>query len=667
MATFVVAAVFTLSGAGTTAGAVSVSPTGVDLSFPAMGLPQSYTFSVSGTSIGIQIPVPAGLRPDILTATLVIPPNFGTGVLVAQSGTTYVGSFGLPPASPSQQVVPVVLPLAGVQVSDRFATFSLTLEQTGALAGIYDATVPNAAGILGSLTCSGPSPLPLHLINPAIAYVGSFTPSTSIATFFPTVARQLIIYVPPTTTPAEQTTALHLAAEAAHAYGLVPVAITARAWNGASLPPAPANPLDRAVYIHESSTTGLDVVAPTLLEVSGNAQTLPEQNAALAAAFTSLLQAPAVSVRQASEPASTGTGELTFSQLGLTGTVSFSGEQRISITLDQTRLGGVASSVGVDLVADYTPVELGARGTVSVTVGGDQLDEASLGSSGRVNLQFIIPRPLLTRSTTMLITPSYFPASFTCGPQSRTMTFTIDPQSTVSPTLDTDGTGGFPSVPQSLEPTFQVAFDQPTIERLAAAVDTVVGLQRLSSTLLQSHVVPLATATSDGSPVLVVADAQAVQHSFLPPIHSEDADVYRVTTSGGTTFTMTGGVSAIQVLDDTAHHRTAVLVTTSASWGLVDDLVGWLGNTSQRWGSLTGDVLASGPAGNPVNLTVLAGGPQTFSPPAANSKRIYLPVAAAFVLAVIIIALVALLVARRRHRSAATDGGRGTSGAPEGS
>ena len=297
MATFVVAAVFTLSGAGTTAGAVSVSPTGVDLSFPAMGLPQSYTFSVSGTSIGIQIPVPAGLRPDILTATLVIPPNFGTGVLVAQSGTTYVGSFGLPPASPSQQVVPVVLPLAGVQVSDRFATFSLTLEQTGALAGIYDATVPNAAGILGSLTCSGPSPLPLHLINPAIAYVGSFTPSTSIATFFPTVARQLIIYVPPTTTPAEQTTALHLAAEAAHAYGLVPVAITARAWNGASLPPAPANPLDRAVYIHESSTTGLDVVAPTLLEVSGNAQTLPEQNAALAAAFTSLLQAPAVSVR----------------------------------------------------------------------------------------------------------------------------------------------------------------------------------------------------------------------------------------------------------------------------------------------------------------------------------------------------------------------------------
>ncbi|HXA34036.1 MAG TPA: hypothetical protein VNV87_17425, partial [Acidimicrobiales bacterium] len=99
-------------------------------SFKQLGLPQSYTFASGGTTVGVQLPVPDRLHPASLWGKLVIPPDFGTGSIVLNAGTQYIGAINLPPNSSEQQTVPFVTSIAGAPVSGGYETFNMVLEQS---------------------------------------------------------------------------------------------------------------------------------------------------------------------------------------------------------------------------------------------------------------------------------------------------------------------------------------------------------------------------------------------------------------------------------------------------------------------------------------------------------------------------------------------------------
>jgi hypothetical protein len=280
-----------------------------------------------------------------------------------------------------------------------------------------------------------------------------------------------------------------------------------------------------------------------------------------------------------------------------------------------------------------------------------------LDSSGRLNLAFTIPPPLIQRFTNVIVQAAYFPSGFNCDHTGRTMTFTVDPRSTIQVTNAAGGHGGFPDLPQSLIPTFEVAFDTPGWGRLSSAVQTMCGLQRMSSVLLRPTVVPLKIAADNQAPLLLVSAADDVPAGMNPPLQYQGGSMYRVNDASRGRFTMSSQLASLQVFDETSKSRTVVLASTSGSWLLMDRLFTALGNTSQVWTSLTGDVAVIGPTGNLVNLTVAAGGPQLFTVNASNYDTAYAGIAAVFLLLLLVLGVWAVL--RYRHRAAAAEEAEG--------
>jgi hypothetical protein len=616
--------------------APSAASQGATFSFQQLGLAQSYSFQGSGTSVGIILPVPENLQPSVIVGTLIVPPDFGTGTLVVSSGTTYVSSFSLPANSGHQQLVPFFVSVANAPIANQTESLNLSVEQAA------------GGGALQSTTCS--STLPLKLINPNVGYSGSFATPTTIANFFPPVLTNLVLYVPNPFTTAEATAALNVAATAADSYQLVPMAVAVKPWDGTHLPDAPTGPLARAIVINQSNDAVVrlsnDSTGTPLLVMSGSAVTLPEQTTLLSSAMAKVIQSSSATVLKSLSTPTIRQSQMTFSQLGITGTATFSGQQQLNLNVNESMLGGVATSMAVNLLAQYTPVEPGAKGSVDVTSGGVELGTQALDGSGKLDMQLNIPGPLIVRSTPLLLTASYFPAGFHCGGGTRTMTFTIDPRSTVTPTFTTGGTGGFPALPQSLLPTFDVAFDQPSANRLNAAVSTLCGLQRLSSVLLHPIAVPMAQAIGGGAPVLVVSDAANVPRSLHPPLEHQKSGSYKVNDASSGQFQMGGSLASLQAFADPTNHRTVLLASTSGGWPLMDTLFAWLGNTAQKWLALTGDVLAVGPGGTPANVAVDAGGTPTFAATSANHRALFIGIGILFLLA--LLALITWALLRRR-------------------
>jgi hypothetical protein len=617
-------------------------------SFKQMGLPQSFTFASGGTTVGVQLPVPDRLHPAELWGKLVIPPDFGTGSIVINAGTQYIGAINLPSSSSQQQIVPFATTIADAPVSGSYETFNMVLEQS------------DGGGAIRSSTCGGA--LPLELIDPTAVYTGSFATPDSVATFFPPILHQLVIYVPSVPTPAEESAALTIAAGAASAYQLVPVSVTVDTWDGTTLPSLPAGSLVRGIAIHQGGNAGVQLTsAPNgnaLLSVTGSAATLPEQGTLLSSTMAKLVQTTSAAVLKPLLAPTVQLNPVTFNQLGLSGASTFSGQQQLSFAIDETRLGGVATSMAVVLKAAYSPVETGAKATAQVSVGGVTLATQQLDGSGTLSLPFTIPAPVIRRSTVVLLTVTYFPAGFSCHSAGRTMNFTVDPRSTIQVTNTPGGTGGFPGLPQSLIPNFQVAFDTSGADRLASAVQTVCGLQRLSSVLLRPTVVPLAEAEQNQLPLLLVSADDHVPTAMGAPLQYRGDSVFRVDNRSQGAFAMSSRLASIQVFNQADRNRTVVLASTSENWSLMSRLFAALGNTSQGWSALSGDVVAIGPTGTLVNLTVKTGGAPEFTATAHSKTSLYAGIGVLFGLILLVLAIWAVVRYRRRSADAADDAAR---------
>lgn len=610
----------------------------IELKFPVLGLGSSYTFAGSGSAVDLSVPIPTGHTPKVLRAKLVVPTNFGEGTLTLESGDVFVAAFTLPKNSSKQQIVPLELPLSSAVMSDGFEKLTLRLDQG------------NSGGALRSQTCS--TTLPLRMINPSIVFTGETVPPKTIADFFPPLLREVVLYVPDRPSLAVQTATTAIAADLVAAYGPVPVAVSVR--RSGDVAPPTSDGLRRAVAIQEGGTKGLSVsddpsVGP-LLVVRGTSATLPVQASLLGSKISKIVQSAQASVVRPISGPQAGQASQTFSQLGLSGGLTFAGVQTLGLPIDSTLLGGAASSLRIHLEARYSPVESDAVSSVSAGVNGVVLATRKLGSSGHLKFDLTVPKELMGRSTGLELTVSYFPRGFICSGIFRTMTFTVDPRSVVKPEFVLGGVGGFQSLPQALMPTFQLALESRSVRRLAEAVAVIRRVQSVSRVPVRPSAVTLKTALSSGQPALIVAASRKLG-ALDPPLAYRKNRTFTVDSGKQGAFTMGSDVGSLQVFDDTPRARTVVLATATGSFRELDQIFSWLGRDSKKWQELSGDVLAQGDSGSPQTFAIRAGGPQVFVP-TTDRKYLYLGIGAAFLFGLLLVAAYGL---SRWRRSRAVD------------
>jgi hypothetical protein len=558
----------------------------------------------------VNIPVPNALHPTQLHGTLTVPPEFGLGNLVALSSGVQLGSAPLPRNSPFQQILTVDFNLANLVVVNQRATLTLSVQQAGG----------GVANVSQIGVCGGGGLLPLTLSKLSITYSGTIVAPTTIATFFPPVMGTLWIYVKPDPTFAESTAVLQLTAEVSATHRLAPTHIAVVAWLGRSLPPSPTNPLDRAIAIAPTATSAL--LLPTtrsqMLVISGQGAALQTNERLLSSSLSSLL-----ATRRARALSGFGStiqpiGAQTFSQLSLSGATSFAGKQRIDLGVAQARFGGVVDSLAVDLRASYTPVEPGAKSSVAVSVAGVVLATAPLNESGVLDLSFTVPQPLINRVISPSVSVSYFPAGFSCNGITRTMDFTIDPRSTMTPTMNAAGVGGFPSLPASVTPELQVAFEHNAVAELRSAVGALCGMARLTEIGLHPHVVGFQAGATSNEPLLIVGRASTLAAHFSMPLETMTHVVSRGPHHG--VFDMNAPFASMQVFRDGPHQRTVIAIASERDGPSTDHLFGWLSASPTRWPSLVGDVVVSRSSGTPVNVALVAGGPLVFTPSVSGKQ-----------------------------------------------
>jgi hypothetical protein len=628
----------------TTSGLTTSTAPGVTLSFAELGLSQNYTFAGTGTSDSFTLPVPDALEPAALSGTIIVPPDFGTGTIVAQSGSVYVGSFQLPANSPNQQLLNFTVGLAGGTVLNQQETFSLSMQQAGG----------GVPGNEQSLTC-GASILPVTLIKLSATYTGSFVPPSNLATFFPPVLQQVEIYVPSDPSLAVQQASLSIAASIARLFSLVPVVVRVESWDSATAPPDPTDPLSRAIWMHPGGAPGLqlaDDAVHHLLTVSGDPAALRVQGDFFANTLSPLADGDHATVQGPLASPSVPLTEATFSQLGLSATSTFAGVQDLNVTFNSAQFGGVLSQLVVDLQASYTPIASNEKADLQVSVGGDVLDSQPLASSGTLYLPVTIPSNLISRYTTLTTTVDYFPDTFGCGGLTRTITFSIDPRSTVTATFHSGASAGFANLPASLQPSFLVSLAQPSPQELDAAVQLVCGVQRMTSVELYPRASSLSSSLSNGLPLVVVGRSASLSRDFSMPLRYLPGLRYSQPVAQRTKLLTGVGVGAIQAFAEPHNDRTVVAVTTSGPWSLTQRLFDSLGATSTAWDALTGNVLATGSSGQPSDLN-LSSASSTLSS-SKNSRLIELAVGL-FVVIVAAILLFALLRMMRARRDSDPD------------
>ncbi len=180
-------------GAG---GGVVDSPT---LSMSDLGQGGTISFEVHRdvTSTSVSFPVPQGLAPVALNATLEIPVNLRFGNLtVTQDGRTISRQ-----TLPDKDQTPMVIPLAGTQVFGDYANVTLTVT-----------AVPLENYCWDPLT-------PIRLVNSSIAFTGREVAPTTVAAFLPPVLRRLTIGLPAKPSLPESDAAVQLVTALKNRYG----------------------------------------------------------------------------------------------------------------------------------------------------------------------------------------------------------------------------------------------------------------------------------------------------------------------------------------------------------------------------------------------------------------------------------------------------------------
>jgi hypothetical protein len=555
------------------------------VSWTQLGLPERMDLIGSNQKSDTSIPVPEGIGPSILTGQIGSVVNVVDGrVDVLDARGIVLGSIPVPVGVAT---VPFTVDITAAQVAEGRAPLSFVLRENNPSS--------NSCTVLPSLslsqlmtTFSGPTPDP-----------------STVAGFLPGYLDQILINVGPHPSGSQQQAALNLVAALTHVYRPMPVRINVTT---AANTPLAAGASSRVIDIRDGQQAGIAVENPgtpnALLAITGVGDELMQQVDLMADRRIGLAQTDSAIVLSARSEVAQSTNIKTFGQLGMTGSTSALGTSTLYAGFDVSEFGvGPITSATVHLKAKYTPV-VGGEGSILVRSGSTVVATHTLDGSGVLDVTGDIPAESITSNVGMALELRYVPRQ-ECAPMNDRVTFTLDPTSTVAVNPGTHNRGGFPVLPMAFTPEIDVAIDSSEHLPYAAQAINLMGQQ--TAVTLRPRLTEFAEAAASGTPLLAVTGSDELAKAKMnAPLLPGDRNTVEVNGSTATDVDLKGALGVVQAFTDKG--RTVLAVSGSGDWSLVDTSFDYIRNLPNRWATLTGDVVATGAAGETVNLTIREGG-----------------------------------------------------------
>ncbi|MGB3481224.1 MAG: hypothetical protein WBB07_03280 [Mycobacterium sp.] len=550
-----------------------------------LGLSNQLELVGANQAYDVSLPVPQEVTPARLTGQIGSVVNTAGRIDIVDSRGIVIANVPIPA---DLQTAPFNVDISKAEVVNGVARLSFRIRDYNNAR--VDSCVQAAAVTLGQLaaTYSGESPDP-----------------ATIADFLPGYLDRVTVHVGPEPSLDQQQAALDLVAKLTQLYRPMPVRIDI---DTSAAPPSNGTGSERTIVIRETDTPGLTVERPgtrdAVLVVSGTGPELQQQVELFADRRFGLAQTPSAAVLTATEQRAQLTNIKTFEQLGMTGQTSVLGAATMYAGFDVSAFGvGSITEAIVHLKARYTPV-VGGEATVVIRSGSAVLATQKLDESGVLDITGTIPAESITTNVGMAIELRYVPRQ-ECAPLNDRITFTLDPQSTVTVTPGNRNRGGFPALPMAFNPDFEVVVDDPSHLDFAAQAINLMGQQ--STVALQPRVTSFDEAAQSGIGLLAVsAGPRLTEAGMNPPMTPTSENEVDVQGSPETNVDLGGAVGVVQAF--THNNRTVLAVSGTGDWSLVNDSFNHIRGLPGRWASLTGDVVATGPAGDSMNLTVREGG-----------------------------------------------------------
>lgn len=591
-----------------------------------LGLSDRVTMLGSDQFFDTEIPVPPGVIPGQLLGTIGSVVNAVDGrVDIIDGRGVALGSI---PAPADLSSAPFAIDISQAHVVNGKAKLSFVLR---------DKNPPGNS-------CSRSASLTLSQLG--VTYLGETPYPVIVADFLPGYLNQILIRTGPAPTPAAQQAALELVAKLTRLYRPMPVNVDVDTSAG---PIAPGLPARRVIELREDGEAGLTVTNPNspgaALVITGRGDELSRQVALFSDRRVKLAQTGAATVTEVGQDKPTATTIKTFAQLGMAGKVSVQGTGSLYVGFDASQFAvGSIQQATLHLIAHYSPVVAG-EASVVVRSGDAVLAARRLDESGLLDITGIIPKESINSAVGVVLELRYLPKQ-ECAPLNDRMEFAIDPASTVAVTPGSRNRGGFPVLPMAFTPDFAVVVDDPGHLRFAAAAVNLLAQQ--TGVTLQPRITDMASAAGSAQGLLLVGPGEDLKKSGLSgPVSFDGGNTVGIDGATNTVVDLNGPIGVIQAFSD--NDRMVLAVSGSGDWSLVQRSFDYIRALDSRWASLSGDVVATGSAGQTVNLTLREGGALANEYP-GDSWRRWALLSAGAVVTILLGTAVALLWRRRRAR-----------------
>jgi hypothetical protein len=610
-------------GPAVTGPAIPNPDTTPPIAWTQLGLSDRIDILGSDQLVDTDIPVPPGVIPGQLLGTIGSVVNTVDGrVDVIDSRGVGLGSV---PAPGDLSSTPFAIDISRARVVNGVAKLSFVLR---------DHNPPGNS-------CSRPPSLTLSQLG--ATYLGQTPYPVIVADFLPGYVDQIMIRTDPEPTPAAQQAALELVAKLTRLYRPMPVRVDV---DNSADPTPPGPPSRRVIELRDEVGAGLTVTNPNspdaALVITGRGDELSRQVALFSDRRVKLAQTDSATVTAVQRDSPTATTIRTFAQLGMAGKTSVQGTGSLYVGFDASQFAvGSIQQATLHLIGHYSPVIAG-EASVVVRAGDAVLAARRLDESGLLDITGIIPKESINSAVGVVLELRYLPKQ-ECAPINDRMEFALDPASTVAVTPGTHNRGGFPVLPMAFTPDFAVVVDSPEHLRYAAA--TVNLLAQQTGVTLQPRLTDMASAAGSGQGLLVVGPGADLKKAGLAaPVSFDGGNTIGIGGDTGTVVDLNGPVGVIQAFSH--NDRMVLTVNGTGDWSLVQRSFDYIRALDSRWASLSGDVVATGTAGQTVNLTLHEGGALLNEYP-GNGWRWWALLSVAAVVTALLVAAGVLLWRRR--------------------
>jgi len=539
----------------------------------------------SNQSFESDIPVPRGVIPGTLQGTIGSVVNVVDGRVDVLDGRGI--ALGRIPMPPDGSSAPFTVDISRALVAEGIAKLSFV---------IRDHNPPENS-------CSQSPSLTLGQLS--ATYTGKTPFPAIVADFLPGYVDRFLIRTGATPSPAAQQAALDLVAALTRLYRPLPVRIDV---DTTSVPMPPGPPTRRVIEVRENSPAGLRVSEPNspnaVLVIGGHGDELGRQISLFADRRFNLAQSQSAIVSAATAATPKATTVKTFAQLGITGQTSVLGTVTLYVGIDSSQFAvGSVQQATVHLIGHYTPVT-GGEASLVVRSGNAVLAAIRLDQSGSLDITGTIPAESIQSTVGLALDLRYLPTQ-PCAPLNDRIQFALDPASTVTVTPGTFNRGGFPALPMAFTPGFDVVVDQPDHLRFAAAAINLMAQQ--TALTLQPRIATMPAAAASGRGLLVVARGEDLNQAGLTPtVAPGKGNAVGIGGAPNIDVDLGGPIGVVQVFSHNG--RKVLAVNGTDTWDLVDRSFDYIRDSPSRWAAMSGDVVATGSAGQTVNLTLHEGG-----------------------------------------------------------